>query len=226
MVKKIAIVGTSESSVKLSDCLDDSWEVWGCNGAYQLISGVDKHFELHPIPYLKDLGIIPEYLEYMEFMGSNLIINGKYPELPNAVSYPIEEIVKHFKIKYFNNTISYMVAYALYTNPDLEDLALLGVDMAADTEYAHQRPCTEFFLGYAHSKGIRITIPDVCPLLKATHLYAFEKAPGYVQAIRKRNAELASLKAKYDKERENALINQAYAKGLHDENNINKRLYT
>lgn len=225
MVKKICLVGTSESSVKLADELDETWEVWGCNAVYQMISGVDLHFEMHDIGYLEGLGIIPEYKEYMKFKGDALILNNHYPEFPEAQKYPIEDVCKFFNVRYFNNTIAYMLALAIMKNPDLEDLAIFGIDMAATTEYAHQRPCLEFYLGWAAARGIRITIPDICPVLKTTHLYGIEKPPPYIAAARKRKAELEALAGKYAKEREIALINDAYAKGLRDENKIMGQLF-
>ncbi len=224
MVKKIALVGTSEGSTKLADELDESWEVWGCNATYQMISGVDLHFEMHDIGYLQNLGITDEYVEFMKFKGNNLILNNYYPEFPEARRYPIEEICARFNIKYFNNTIAYMAALALM-NEDLEDLALLGIDMAASTEYAHQRPCLEYYLGWASARGIRLTIPDICPILKTTHLYGIEKPPAYVHTARKRRAELEALSGRYDKELKITLVNDAYARGLRDENKIMGQLF-
>lgn len=223
MVKKIALVGTSESSVKLADGLDDSWQVWGCNAVYQMISGVDVHFELHTIPYLEGLGIIPEYLEYMAFKGKNLILAEPCDKFPEAQIYPIKEILKFFDMEekpYFNNTIAYMIAAAIWNNPDLEELALFGIDMAAITEYAHQRPCTEFYLGWARAKGIKLIIPKICPILKTTHLYGIEEPPTYITIARQQAKEDDIQVLKYARERETALVNDAYARGLRDRSKI------
>ena len=226
MAKKIAILGTSESSVKMSEGLDDSWEIWGCNAAYQFVSGYHKHFELHKIDYLKTLGMIAEYTEYMKFKAGDLILNQPHADFPQATIYPIDKVLKFFNIKYFNNTIAYMVALAIVENPDLEELALFGVDMAADTEYAHQRPCTEFYLGYAAARGVAILIPNICPILKSTHLYGIEDIPSHAMGIKSRLKEAKELSGKYSKERENAIINQAYCKGRMDELAILERLHT
>lgn len=228
MVKKIALVGTSESSVKLADSLDKSWQVWGCNGSYQMISGCDIHFELHTIPYLKTVATpkaLEEYFEFMKFKGKNLVLNGKYEEFPEAQDYPINQVIEYFQHRYFNNTISYMIALAIMKNPDLEELAIFGIDMAADTEYSHQRPCTEFYLGWARAKGIKVLIPHVCPLLKTTHLYGFEPIPGYVQALREDQKKYEELAIKSNRDREAALINEAYIKGARDITKVHVRLY-
>lgn len=228
MAEKICLVGTSESSVKFADQLDDTWQVWGCNAVYQMISGVDLHFEMHSIPYLENLGIIPEYKEYLKFKGKNLILSIAHKDYPEAQIYPIKKVLKFFdmeKSPYFNNTIAYMVAYALMTNPDLKELALFGIDMAATTEYAHQRPCLEYYLGWANARGISLVIPKVCPVLKTTHLYGIEDPPAYIQTARIRRAELEAHVGKYAKEREIALINDAYARGLRDDNKIMGQLF-
>ncbi len=223
MVQKIALVGTSDSSVKLADGLDETWQVWGCNAVYQMISGTDLHFEMHTIPYLEGLGIIPEYLEYMKFKGDKLILCEPCDKFPDAQVYPIADVLKFFNMqhgRYFNNTIAYMAAYAIMTNPDLEDLALFGIDMAATTEYAHQRPCLEYYLGWASAKGVRLTIPKVCPILKTTHLYGIENPPTYITIARDQMKQDEALAARYIREREVALINDAYARGLRDRSKI------
>jgi len=190
-----------------------------------MISGVDLHFEMHSIPYLENLGIIPEYKEYMKFKGDKLILSSAHPDYPEAQVYPIKEICDHFNTKYFNNTIAYMVALAIVRNPDLEELTLFGIDMAATTEYAHQRPCLEYYLGWASAKGIKLIIPRVCPILKTTHLYGVEEAPAWIEVARKRKKELEAAAAKYLHQRDVALINDAYTRGCRDENKIMGQLF-
>jgi hypothetical protein len=199
MAKKIAIIGTASTSVHLANDLDDSWQIWTCNGAYDQVKRQDKHFELHDIAYLRSIGIIEEYLEWFKKQGSKIVLQKKYDEFPDCDSYPLQGVLDTFKHSYFNNTIAYMIAYAMYNNPDLERLAIFGVDMAGDGEYGHQRPCCEFWLGYALSKGIILDIPDNCPLIKSTHLYGFESPPAYVLSVKNRAEELTKiLKAKDD----------------------------
>jgi hypothetical protein len=207
MAKKIAIVGTATSTVHLANELDDTWDIWSCNGAYDLVKRYDKHFELHDIGYLRSINVIPEYLEWFKAQGSKVILQKRYAEFPASDVYPINEIIDKLGHSYFNNTIAYMIAYAIYNNPDLERIALYGVDMAADGEYRHQRPCCEFWLGYALAKGIVLDIPDICPIAKSTHLYGFQEAPPMVKKMqimkeemnkRHKEREAKRLAADYD----------------------------
>jgi hypothetical protein len=92
--------------------------------------------------------------------------------VPNAVLYPIDEIIKTFG-NYFTNTISYMIALALIS--DFDEIHILGVDMAVDSEYAWQRPSCEYFIGLARGMGKKVYIPETCDLLKTRYLYAFHE---------------------------------------------------
>lgn len=189
---KIAIVGTASTSLHLADNLDKDWLIYSCNGASEHIKRYDLHFELHSIKYLRQIDNPPpeSYFDMLKNGGKKIMLNAAYDDFPLCQVYPIEEVVEYFDTKYFNNTISYMIAYALYKHPTMTELALIGVDMAGDGEYAHQRPCCEFYLGYARARGVQIHIPDVCPLVKSSHLYGFESLPAYVVSSRQKRKQL------------------------------------
>jgi hypothetical protein len=73
---------------------------------------------------------------------------------------------------YFTNTISYMIALAIYE--EFEVIEIYGVDMAVGTEYNEQRPSCEYYIGIAKGRGIDIKLPAACDLMKARHIYGFE----------------------------------------------------
>ena len=45
--------------------------------------------------------------------------------------------------------------------------------MATGEEYAGQRPCCEYLIGWARGSGIRVTIPPQSNLLKSAGLYGY-----------------------------------------------------
>jgi len=86
-----------------------------------------------------------------------------HEDIPNSVAFPIELFREVFG-DYFTCTASYMIAMAIYEG--YEEIHIYGVDMAADTEYASQRPSCEYFIGIAEGKGIKVVIPLDSDLLK------------------------------------------------------------
>ena len=94
------------------------------------------------------------------------------PLVPNAVQYPIQEVIQNMG-NYFTNTISYELALAIVEG--FKEIHIVGVDMAVDTEYFHQRPSCEYFLGVALGRGIKLWMPNNCDLLKTRFLYAFHE---------------------------------------------------
>jgi len=212
MAKKIAIVGTADSA-GMANNLGDDWKIWSCNAAHKKLNRFDLQFELHPIEYLHDIGIEPAYFEHLKNCGNKLVLQKKNVDYPEAQEYPLQEIIDSLKAAYFNNTIAYMIAYAIYMNPDLEELGIFGVDMAAETEYKSQRPCCEFWLGVAYGRKIIITIPDTSPLVKATHLYGFEELPPHLLGIKKRADKLKAGLKQRELEKERAAFDWWYHKG-------------
>jgi hypothetical protein len=217
MTKRVAIVGTADTSVKMAEefkKLNPDALIYSCNAAYKYLgNSSDLHFELHDIDYLHRIGIEPKYFEHLKSRGNKLILQKTYTDYPQAQKYPLNEILDNLKAAYFNNTIAYMIAYAIHFNPDLEELGLFGVDMAADGEYRHQRPCCEFWLGYALSRNIGLHIPDVCPLVKSTHLYAFEEAPAHVLQAKQKADKLKAILEEKEHLKQTSFADYWYHKG-------------
>jgi len=69
-------------------------------------------------------------------------------------SYPLNEIIKWSGCNYFTNSVAYMIAYALYTGQ--KEINIFGVDMDHKTEYAYERPCIAYWIGYGRAIGAKI----------------------------------------------------------------------
>ena len=196
---KVCIVGCASSRNKVP--WDDSdMEFWGVNNLFLSESNRpwSRWYEVHFIDkdekgkfrrrfnnsinseplvfrgqkvdnYIEDLGKLPIPV-YMQQL---------WPEVPNAVQYPIQDILKAFPRAYFTNTISYQMALAIMEG--FKEIHIYGVDMAVSSkillsdEYSHQRPSCEYFLGIAEGMGIKVYIPDSSDLLKARFLYGFQE---------------------------------------------------
>lgn len=218
---KVVICGTASTSIHLANSpifANPEWQIYSCNGAFHTLNRIDLHFELHDIDYLRnDVKPDPTYFDFLKDIGAKAILNREYSEFPEATTYPIQKICDFVNAKYFNNTISYMIAYSMWLFGDkLTDIALVGVDMAGKTEYAHQRPCCEFYVGMAKGKGIRIHLPEGTPLLNSSHLYGFEKLPNYMVSSRNKLKELEELTKNTKILKEQADRNHHYTEGMRD----------
>lgn len=180
---------------------DNGSELWGMNALHKMapdknwsrwyqLHDIDEHHKLdreEHIGWLRESNLpIIMWPEHVEKYGA---------ELPNAVPYPRDEIVKMFG-EYFTNTVSWMIAQALYEGR--KDVGVYGVDMAQDSEYGHQRPSCEYFIGWARGMGVDVRIPATSDLLKAPFLYGMEDGGPLRLKMVSRQKELTERKGKLE----------------------------
>lgn len=127
------------------------------------------------------------------------------PNLATAMVLPASEIEQTFGTEYFTSSIAWMIAFAILELTEVKEidgrktriaregaqLALVGIHMAADTEYAAQRPCAEYWVGVARGLGIPVYVPDEADILKSAAKYGFVSSSPVAVKIQSR---LLSLK--------------------------------
>lgn len=119
---------------------------------------------------VSDLGI-PELIPYITlFFGMHEHDQDKFKNNINQHNYPLAEIVREYESPYFTNSISYMIAYAIYNN--YAKIELFGVDMSARDEYINQRGSVMYWVGFARAKGIGVEISSGVD--KPWFLYGYE----------------------------------------------------
>jgi hypothetical protein len=99
--------------------------------------------------------------------------------VPGAVLYPLEEVVKETGLCYFNNTVPYAVAFAIYHK--VTHLYLYGIDYSYKSNIVMAeagRACTEFWLSAAVARGMKIEVAQDSTLLD-TNVPSEEKLYGY-----------------------------------------------
>ena len=95
----------------------------------------------------------------------NFVTSIQYPDYPGAIAFPLEDVINRFGCAYFNNTVAYSVAYALYTG--FKKIWLFGCDF----HYSHAakaesgRGCVEHWLGIAFAHGVQIIIANKSSLM-------------------------------------------------------------
>lgn len=170
--KKVAIVGYSPTRAN-APYNDTEWEIWGINDLWKFndVPRYDRWFDLHTFDTAKEPDKIKGIREAFSVGNTPIYLQEVDPDLPNSRRYPIEAIRKEFG-SYFTNTISFMIALAIYEG--YEEIGVYGVDMSTYGEYSHQRASCEYFLGIAVGKGIKVTVPDGADLLKSRFIYGYE----------------------------------------------------
>lgn len=162
-MKRIAIVGGTKSWVD-APYEDKSWEIWVIGNQVQQYDHkrVDLIFEIH-----NDFSNRVEgYAQWLADFKFPMVVGEGFPcknELTEVFDF--NKAREMMSGDYLTSTPSYMVAYALYSRPDLEEIGFWGVDMAVDdTEYFYEQPCVQRWIGFCRGRGIKITLPDGCPL--------------------------------------------------------------
>lgn len=199
---KIAIVGSAPSSVRLAPYTDPSWAIWGCSpGAYGEIPAGRSNvfFELHrwepaapgdPRNAANKPWFSPEYVRFLEQHEGPVYMAELIPTVKNCVVYPFDEMNAEFGPYFWTSSMAYMLALAIKLRP--RAIGLWGVDMAAHSEYAFQRPGCQNFMGIAAALGIKIVVPLESDLLQPPTPYGkIENHPRHAKLLVRRQ-ELAT----------------------------------
>jgi len=163
-------------------------EVWSLNMGYQQIATdhgrIDKIFMVHTQVYSAEGNpyFDWEHFRQLREAGCELFNIHRVKGVPFR-KYPLERIVRKLNLNYFSNTISYMIAYALYKYTKVVDgklvlkqplkLRLYGVDMWEGSEYKEEKGGIECWIGYALGLGVDVTISAGSSLLLPINGYSY-----------------------------------------------------
>lgn len=181
---KIAIVGLGSSYadyIAARVASQEFDEIWGINCIGGVIH-VDKTFMMDPASRFIDTenagsqtGIAREFLTKNK---APIFSCAKHPDFPAIEQYPLEDVVKSTGYCYFNNTVAYAIAYAVWKK--VEKISLYGIDFTyKNVNMAESgRACCEFWCAIAVSKGIKLEVAHRSGLLD-TNVPDNEKLYGY-----------------------------------------------
>ena len=181
---KIAIVGLGGSYadyIAARVASQEFDEIWGINCIGGVIH-VDKPFMMDPASRFIDTenagsqtGIAREFLTKNK---APIFSCAKHPDFPAIEQYPLEDVVKSTGYCYFNNTVAYAIAYAVWKK--VEKISLYGIDFTyKNVNMAESgRACCEFWCAIAVSKGIKLEVAHRSGLLD-TNVPDNEKLYGY-----------------------------------------------
>ena len=177
--RKIAIIGSAPSSMRLGPYNDPDWAIWGCSpGVFGEIPRKDVWWEIHrweppaiaePRNPNNKPWFSPEYVRFIQDFPGVVMLAGPDPEIDNpvpsvknGVRFPFEDFVARYGDYFFTSTMAWMLALAI---------DLWGVDMSHSTEYGTQRPGCQHFMGLATQLGIPVVLPPESDLAQPPPLY-------------------------------------------------------
>lgn len=144
-MKKVAILGKLETKFK-APFNDLTWDIWAFNYHKEQLPRVTKWFDIHA--------------------------NKPNPRADiNRDNFPFKAVNKLVGGQYFNNSVSYLIAYAILQG--YEEIALYGMRFNADHEtrrngeYQNVRE----LIFFAKGKGINIIAPADASMLASYSLY-------------------------------------------------------
>ena len=134
MNKKVAIVGKLPTKHK-APYNDTDWEIWSVNRREnEELPRVDLWFDLHFEPFSKG----------QDFTREN---------------FPFDDIEAMLGGHYFNNTVSYVIAYAIYKG--YKEIALYGMRFNNEAEMKiKQYENVRELIFFAKGRGITVTAPE------------------------------------------------------------------
>ena len=195
----LCILGTAPSLVE-APFGDETVEFWAVPGVFthpEAKDAVDVLFELHPERWWRQ----PPVMEQLEEFGKPVYMQDAYPEIPNSLKFPREELRKKFMLDcmgqnlYVTNTITWMILKAIYDG--YMDISLYGVHMAHDTEYAYQRASCAWAVGIIHGyilQGLpyKISISEGSHILRAEYEYGFDEPTKMMEYLQGRVAGMTA----------------------------------
>lgn len=90
-----------------------------------------------------------------------------YPDYPGCIEFPLEAVVNRLGSTYFNSTVAYALAYAIYIGA--KKISLFGCDFSYPNSHKAEmgRGCVEYWVGVASASGIEIVVAADSTLLDA-----------------------------------------------------------
>lgn len=140
-----------------NQCPFDGAEVWGVNdvGSSPEFKGkkIDRIFTFDPRSpeFLAEARSVAPIWSWRDYAD---------------VKYPLDDVIKHFKSQYFTNTISYMIALAVYEG--FTRIRMYGVDAPYGGIYFMEKSGLEYWIGRAQEAGIEVITAEGSDLLR-TH---------------------------------------------------------
>ena len=173
--KNITIIAMGNSQLDYHKMITHSKkfdEVWAINAMIGVLKRIDRAFVMDPVSRFFDT----DDAGNMTMMMKETLPMADYPiytceldkRVPALEEYPIESIALELDCGYFNNTIAYAIAFALWNK--VGGVSMFGADFTykGNLYFAEQgRGCCEFWLAKCIDAGIIVQVALTSGLLDA-----------------------------------------------------------
>lgn len=169
-IKSICVLGSHPSTVMTAPFDDPSALILSCsphNIEMRTLPRWDVWFEIHREAIHRTRTY--DYIRRLEAQaqakadrGENPIVwmrdQTVIPHMPGGTLYPEKEMKEIFNPFAFTSSIAFMLAKAIVDCERLgiKQIGLWGILQKSETEYAYQRPGTQYFLWEAAKRGIKV----------------------------------------------------------------------
>lgn len=208
---KVAIVGFTTHN-RYAPWADESYDIWGLNDLHAMVEqfapGIFQTdrvqwFQLHRDDGAGFHGVRdPNHRQWLQQAPCPIWMWEHHTEIPASVAYPIHDVLTHKVLPhgkpiseeaYYNNSISWMIAKAILDG--YKTISVFGVDMALEgvhgqSEYGHQRPSVEYFVGVARGLGIDVVLHEESEICKCAFLYGYDNTMWYRRKLLARREHL------------------------------------
>ena len=215
---RVAIVGFCKPDRDWVPYGEPDLEVWGLNrgNIFMPAEQCHKWFEMHG-KWIWDweLRRPGNHVRFLKSFHGPIIMHERFPEIPNSVAYPFLAVAADVgagatrfsetnptvatlaDAPYLSSTVAQEIALAIHMG--YSEISLFGIDLNTTSEYAWQKPAVEHYLGVAIGRGIKVRLPEKCPLLAGKIYGRGYKKPEGEQVSPEQWAErINALKAEFE----------------------------
>ncbi len=212
--RKIAVLGSAVSSVRLAPFDDPTWEIWACSPANKSLPRCDVWFELHN-PEVKIREGLTEWLDWLKKQPI-VYMQKAYTDYKGSRELPLQELLKNWGPFWWTSQLAYMLAMAIEQKPSV--IGIYGVDMAANSEYNQQRLGCQYFIQHiVRNTDIELVVPPESDILEAAPLYGYCESSRQWRKYAARKNELAARIANLNHETDQKLAEKSHLVGAMDD---------
>jgi len=153
---KFAIIGKGSGLIETPTKWPKDWLAMTVSGAHLKYPHSDIIVDMHELDIVE--ANHPEIINDVRDKHIAYYTIRELAGLPSSKRYPIENIIEEFGSDYFTSSVAYAIALAVYFGA--EEIKLYGVALSFEGEYYFERPCVEYWIGFARGKGIKVTVGD------------------------------------------------------------------
>jgi hypothetical protein len=180
-LRKIAILGGAESTLKHAPWHDSTWELWShASCRHKCEREPDVLFDLHP----PELWRNPSkkfwdrtYVKWLKQSHIPIYMQDHYKDIPASIRYPFETMITEFPKGYMTNHVAYMMALALMEGAS-RTLGSMGATTTRTRSMGRSAGAPSTGAASRKGRGVQVLIPPGCDLLmKPSLLYGYQSHP-------------------------------------------------